>query len=72
MLSWNAAAGDGSVLDQAAAYVLEAGTEPGTSNVATLTLGNVTSFQAVVPGGPYYVRVRAPQRHTESLNRRRI
>ena len=66
MLSWIAAVGDGSVLDQTAAYVLEAGTEPGTSNVARLTLGNVTSFQAVVPGGPYYVRVRGRNAYGES------
>ena len=66
VMSWNAAAGDGSAQDQAAAYILEAGTEPGTSNVATLTLGNVTSFQADVPGGTYYVRVRAVNDHGES------
>ena len=66
VMSWNAAAGDGSAQDQATAYILEAGTEPGTSNVATLTLGNVTSFQADVPGGTYYVRVRAVNDYGES------
>ena len=41
-------------------YRLEAGSAPGASNAAVLTLGNVTSFvTAGVPSGIYFVRVRA-------------
>ncbi len=43
----------------AAAYVLEAGSGPGLSNLVVLNLGNVTSFAANAPAGTYYVRVRA-------------
>ena len=53
-LSWQAAAGtvDG--------YVLEAGSQPGSANLAVVSLGNVLSFTATdVPPGTYYVRVRA-------------
>jgi hypothetical protein len=43
-----------------AGYVLEAGTGPNLSNLATLPLGNTTSFSSPpVPNGSYYVRVRA-------------
>jgi hypothetical protein len=53
-LSWQAPAG---VVD---GYVVEAGSQPGLSNLATLAVGNRTSFSAggVAPG-TYYVRVRA-------------
>lgn len=40
-------------------YVIEAGTAPGLSNIATLALGRVTSFATSAPPGTYYVRVRA-------------
>jgi hypothetical protein len=53
-LAWQAAAGtvDG--------YVIEAGAQPGLSNLAVLTIGNMLSFGTTgVPPGTYYVRVRA-------------
>ena len=59
VLSWSPGAAGGSVEDQATAYVLEAGTVPGQSDVAAINLGNVNSFRADVPLGVYYVRVRA-------------
>ena len=41
-------------------YQLEAGTAPGLTNAAVLTLGNVTTFTAPgVPSGAYFVRIRA-------------
>jgi hypothetical protein len=41
-------------------FRLEAGTAPGASNAAVLTLGNTTSFVTTnVPSGVYFVRVRA-------------
>lgn len=41
-------------------YVLEAGTGPGLSNIATLPLGAATSFSiSGVPTGAYWIRVRA-------------
>lgn len=52
--SWQAAPGtvDG--------YVLEAGSQPGSSNLAVVAIGKVISFAAPgVPAGTYYVRVRA-------------
>ena len=52
--SWQAPAG---VVD---GYVVEAGSQPGLTNLATLPVGNTTSFTvAGVPPGTYYVRVRA-------------
>jgi predicted phage tail protein len=57
-LSWIAPAGDAE--DAPTGYVVEAGSASGLTNLATVPLGNVTSFQAVnVPSGVYYVRVRA-------------
>ena len=57
-LSWTAPAGDAE--DAPTGYVIEAGSASGLTNLATVPLGNVTSFQAVnVPSGVYYVRVRA-------------
>lgn len=51
-LRWNA--GNGVV-----SYVLEAGTAPGLSNIASVPVGTTTSFTASgVPNGSYYVRVR--------------
>jgi len=57
-LSWTAPAADG-VDEVATSYVVEAGTSPGASNVGSLNVGNTTTFQADVPSGTYYVRVRA-------------
>jgi hypothetical protein len=43
-----------------AAYVIEAGSSPGASNLATLDTGNsATTFTTPAPLGTYYVRVRA-------------
>jgi hypothetical protein len=52
--SWQAATG------VVGGYVLEAGSQPGASNLAVVPIGNVLSFSAPgVPSGTYYVRVRA-------------
>ena len=59
VLSWSPVTGNGVVEDRATAYVLEAGTASGLSDVGTITLGNVTTFRADVPPGTYYVRIRA-------------
>jgi len=60
VLSWTAPAADGVVLeDRPTSYVLEAGTAPGLSDVATVSVGNRTRFEANVFSGTYYVRVRA-------------
>ena len=41
-------------------YLIDAGTLPGSSDVGTLTVGNVTSHTVSgVPPGTYYVRIRA-------------
>jgi predicted phage tail protein len=56
-LSWSAPAGDEA--DAPTGYVIEAGSAAGLTNLATLPVGNVTGFQAVVPPGVYFVRVRA-------------
>ena len=54
-LTWNAPAGGG----VPGGYVLEAGSGPGLSNIATLPRAN-TSFDALgVPAGTYFVRVAA-------------
>jgi hypothetical protein len=51
--SWLAASG-------ATGYVIEAGLEPGSSNLAIVPVGNVLTLSAPgVPPGTYYVRVRA-------------
>lgn len=59
VLTWTAAASDGAKEDQPTSYVVEAGTSPGASDVATVSVGNVTRIEANVPSGTYYVRVRA-------------
>ena len=43
----------------ATGYVIEAGSAPGLSDLATLPVGNVTRFVTTPPPGVYYVRVRA-------------
>lgn len=56
-LAWSAPSG--APADEVpTSYLLEAGSAPGTSNLASVNIGNVTSFSANVPPGTYYVRVR--------------
>jgi hypothetical protein len=51
--SWQAASG-------AASYVIEAGTQAESSNLAIVPVGNVLALNAPgVPSGTYFVRVRA-------------
>lgn len=50
-LSWNRAVG-------AQGYRLEAGTASGLANLVNADMGDVTSFQGIVPPGTYFVRVR--------------
>jgi len=57
-LSWTAPAADATE-DVPNNYVLEAGSAPGMSDVATVSVGNTTSFSANVSAGSYYVRVKA-------------
>jgi hypothetical protein len=64
-LSWTAPAAD-SLDDVPSNYVLEAGTVPGANNVASINVGNATTFRAEVPSGTYYVRVRAQNALGES------
>jgi hypothetical protein len=64
-LSWTAPVAD-TVEDVATNYVLEAGTAPGASNVATINVGAATTFTAQVTSGAYYVRVRAQNAQGES------
>ena len=40
-------------------YIVEAGSEPGLSNLARLQVANLTEFSTEAPAGAYYVRVRA-------------
>ncbi|MCA1585911.1 MAG: matrixin family metalloprotease [Acidobacteria bacterium] len=40
-------------------YIVEVGSTPGASNLATLSAGLQTSFSAPAPAGRYYVRIRA-------------
>ena len=53
-LSWSAPSGG-----PPAGYVIEAGSAPGLTDLASLNVGNVTSFTTTAPPGVYYVRVRA-------------
>ena len=57
VLSWSAPAGDDP--DSPTGYVIEAGSASGLSDVAVVPLGNQSSYQAAVPPGTYFVRVRA-------------
>ena len=68
-LSWAAPPAGG---EAPAGYVLEAGSEPGLSDLAVLQVGNVTQFSTDVPPGTYFVRVRAvnskgPGRHSNEV-----
>ena len=58
-LTWNAAAG-------ASAYMIEAGSAPGLSDVVRLDLGSVTAYTTEAYPGAYYVRVRAANVHGTS------
>jgi predicted phage tail protein len=55
MIDWEAPVSGGPV----EGYVLEAGSAPGLSNLATLVLDGSRVFSAAIPPGTYYVRVRA-------------
>ena len=57
-LRWKATAAD-SLEDTPTGYVLEAGSNPGLSDVGAVNVGNVTSVSAEVSAGTYYVRVRS-------------
>lgn len=59
VLTWTAPPLDGAVEDRPTSYVIEAGTSPGATDVANVSVGNVTTISADVPMGTYYVRVRA-------------
>ena len=61
-LRWNASAGGYA----ATGYVIEAGSAPGLSDLATLAVGSVTRFVTTPPPGVYYVRVRAINRRGPS------
>jgi hypothetical protein len=66
VLSWTAPALDGAIEDRPTSYVIEAGTTPGATDVATVSVGNVTRIEANVPTGTYYVRVRAVNEYGDS------
>ncbi len=57
-LRWKAVAAD-SLEDTPTGYVIEAGSNPGLSDVGVANVGNVTSVSAEVSAGTYYVRVRS-------------
>jgi hypothetical protein len=59
VLSWTPSTEDGTGEDAPAAYVIQAGTASGLANLATVPVGNTTTFQASVPPGVYFVRVVA-------------
>ena len=63
--SWVSSSAD-TVADMPTNYVLEAGTAPGESDVATLNVGNTTAFTTEVPSGTYYVRIRAQNAEGDS------
>lgn len=54
-LRWSPPTGDAPVT----AYVVDVGSAPGLSNLATVNVGAATTFTASAPPGTYYVRVRA-------------
>ena len=57
-LSWTPAAAVAAE-DVPSSYVLEAGSGPGLADVASIAVGNVTSFSTDIGAGTYYVRVRS-------------
>jgi predicted phage tail protein len=54
-LSWTQPPGS----ETPAGYIIEVGSDPGLSDIATIRVGNVTSFTTEAPPGTYFVRVRA-------------
>jgi hypothetical protein len=54
-LSWTPPPGS----EAQAGYLIEAGSDPGLSDIAVIRVGNVTSFTTEAPSGTYFVRVRA-------------
>ncbi len=66
VLTWTAPSFDGAVEDRPTSYVIEAGTSPGATDVAVVSVGNVTTISADIPSGTYYVRVRAVNEHGDS------
>ena len=62
-LRWTASAGGYAPTG----YVIEAGSAPGRSDLASLRVGNVTRFTTTAPPGVYYVRVRAFNERGNSL-----
>ncbi len=64
-MSWTAAAG-ATPEDVPTNFVLEAGSAPGLSDVATVQTGRNTVFRADVTSGTYYVRVHATNDYGES------
>lgn len=66
VLSWTQPVTNAPVEDQPTAYVLEAGTAPGLSDIGRVNVGNASTFRASVPPGRYYVRVRAVNDFGES------
>jgi Fibronectin type III domain len=53
-LRWNAPSGS-----SVTGYIIEAGSEPGLSDLARIQVGPGTTFSAVAPAGTYFIRVRA-------------
>ncbi len=64
-LQWTAPAGD-TPEDTPTGYILEAGSSPGLSDIAAVSVGNVTSYSADISAGTYYVRVRSVNPHGSS------
>jgi hypothetical protein len=56
VLTWTPPSGAGR--DMPAAYVLEAGSAAGMTNIASINVGTATSYTTSVPAGTYFVRVR--------------
>jgi hypothetical protein len=54
-LSWTPPAGS----EAPTGYLIEAGRDPGLSDIATILVGNVTTLSTEAPPGTYFVRVRA-------------
>jgi hypothetical protein len=57
MLAWAAPLNDDE--DAPTGYLIEAGSAPGLSDLAVVRVGNQSRYQAPVPPGIYYVRIRA-------------
>ena len=58
VLAWQEPVGDDGA-NAPTTYVVEAGSGPGRSDLARVVVGRNTAYQARVPAGVYYVRVRA-------------